>query len=270
MAALLRDSLATGVCGAFALPRMRRAFIMAANFKNRLSPEATDSRLRMWVAGCEKGWDSRDVIRNRLSLRFLQQRAAVLGPSTSDRARLRFREGLHGGGGGQTDGDGNGDVSRGRTIGPGVRGVSSVDVDVDVDIEFDIDDKGSVAVAGDAGGISTDTSACAGWDADIRWEGDCEDGGDDSKVEVDRGRWFSLCEGGGRSFLTTWRSCSWRTLFLLLSSGRVSWTSWESWLFEPEWPEPPAPLSRCRHGRNGLNDPRESTCVAILAVCWPD
>lgn len=96
MAARLNTSLATAVgvtvvgdCDLVIF----LAFIMAASFRNRLSPAATDSRFRMCVAGCEKGCDRRDVMRNRRSLRFLQQRAAVLGPSTSDRARRRLREG---------------------------------------------------------------------------------------------------------------------------------------------------------------------------------
>lgn len=72
--------------------RMRRAFIIAASLRNRLSPDATDSRFRMCEAGCEKGCERRDVIKKRRSRRFLQQSTPVLGPSTSDRARRRLSE----------------------------------------------------------------------------------------------------------------------------------------------------------------------------------
>lgn len=67
---------------------------MAASLRKRVSPDATDSRLRMCVAGCEKGRERRDVMRKRRRRRFLQHSAAVLGPSTSDRARRRFSDGL--------------------------------------------------------------------------------------------------------------------------------------------------------------------------------
>lgn len=71
---------------------IRRALMIAASFRNRLSPEATDSRLRIWVAGCENGCESRDVIRYRRSLRFLQHKVAVFGPSMSVTERRRFRQ----------------------------------------------------------------------------------------------------------------------------------------------------------------------------------
>lgn len=184
MAALLSTSLATGVAGVAVTAgedvfAILRAFIMAASFKNRLSPTATDSLFKMCVAGCEKGCESRDVMRNRRSLRFLQQRAAVLGPSTSDRARRRLREGRGGhAGGGVGDGEVSGrllgnvicnGVSCGRAIGPGVRGMRSSSADAggcgcDCDCVETVGGTSSATVSG----VSTSESACAGRDADIR------------------------------------------------------------------------------------------------------
>jgi hypothetical protein len=68
--------------------------MMADSFTMRLSPAVTDSRLRMWVAGSEKGWESRDVIRYRSRRRFLQLSEAVPGPLTSVSGRRRLRHGL--------------------------------------------------------------------------------------------------------------------------------------------------------------------------------
>lgn len=68
--------------------------MMADSLTKRLSPVVTDSRLRMWVAGREKGWERRDVIRCRSRRRFLQLSEDVPGPSTSVSGRRRLWHGL--------------------------------------------------------------------------------------------------------------------------------------------------------------------------------
>lgn len=67
---------------------------MVASLRNRLSPDATDSRLRICVAGVEKGSERRDVMRCRSSRRFLQLNVDVFGPSTSVSGRRRLSDGL--------------------------------------------------------------------------------------------------------------------------------------------------------------------------------
>lgn len=70
--------------------------------RSLLSPLRIDSRLRMCVAGKEKGRESRDVTRCKRSRRFLQDRGAVLWPSTSVDGRERLRLSLLGNSGDAT------------------------------------------------------------------------------------------------------------------------------------------------------------------------
>lgn len=72
---------------------IRRAAAIAASLMNLLSPDVTASRLRTCVAGREKGRERRDVMSVRRSRRFLQLNSAVLNPSTSVTALLRFNAG---------------------------------------------------------------------------------------------------------------------------------------------------------------------------------
>lgn len=72
---------------------IRRAAAIAASLMNLLSPDVTASRLRTCVAGSEKGRERRDVMSVRRSRRFLQLNSAVLNPSTSVTALLRFKSG---------------------------------------------------------------------------------------------------------------------------------------------------------------------------------
>jgi hypothetical protein len=73
--------------------------MIAASLRNLLSPDATPSLLRMWVAGNEYGLESREVIRCRRSRRFLQLSDAVFTPSTSVSGLRRLRLGRGGDGG---------------------------------------------------------------------------------------------------------------------------------------------------------------------------
>jgi hypothetical protein len=84
----------------------RRADMMAASLTIFLSPAATVSRLRMWVAGREKGCERREVMRWRRRRRFLQLKEKVPGPSTSVSGRRRLRHGL-----GCSDGAASGKVT---------------------------------------------------------------------------------------------------------------------------------------------------------------